>query len=101
MMTEILVLSVVLTFHRLNTDCEKHTKMFAHHLLPTPVDNFMFITLLIISSVVVNVKSIDPEYSIENRVDHFLSASLNTVLSVLHVDKRPIDEEVTFWCSNR
>lgn len=73
--------------------------MFAHHLLLAPV--VCHLLALISFSVITTVNAIDPEYSLENRVDHFLAASLNTVLSALHIDKKPINEEVTFWCLNR
>lgn len=74
--------------------------MFAHHQLLSPVVVTKLVALISFS-VITTVNSIDPEYSLENRVDHFLAASLNTVLSVMHIDKKPINEEVTFWCSNR
>ncbi|XP_063706485.1 pancreatic triacylglycerol lipase [Culicoides brevitarsis] len=41
----------------------------------------------------------DPDYSIVNRLNHFLEASLNTVLAVSIGEPKSIDEEVTFWAA--
>lgn len=44
---------------------------------------------------------IDPEYSWDNRINSFLTASLNSFLSVTKADEKPLKEDVTFWCVNR
>lgn len=44
---------------------------------------------------------IDPEYSWDNRINSFLTASLNSFLSITKADEKPLKEDVTFWCVNR
>lgn len=48
-----------------------------------------------------DVRGFDPDYTIVNRLNQFLEASFNSVLFVTTEESKPIEEEVTFWCSNR
>ena len=68
-------------------------------LLLTNAPVWLLINFILL--VTQTAKCIDPEYSLENRVDHFMSATLNSVLSAMKMDQKPIDQEVTFWCMNR
>lgn len=47
------------------------------------------------------VVAFDPDYTYINRLNHFMEASFNTVLSLTAAPEHPIEEDVTFWCANR
>lgn len=59
------------------------------------------LSIVLIGWLVTGTESIDPEYSLENRIETFFAATLNSILSVAKLDERPIDEDVTFWCAYR
>ncbi|XP_063697850.1 lipase member H-like [Culicoides brevitarsis] len=62
----------------------------------------MSICALILFGLTISaVQAIDPEYSWNNRINSFLTASLNSFLSVTKADEKPLGEDVTFWCVNR
>lgn len=58
-------------------------------------------TILLIGLFVRTSFCIDPEYSWDNRINSFLTASLNSFLSITKADEKPLNKDITFWCSNR